>query len=125
MSSSIRQFWKRLSGTIHPDDASVFEAHQGHGFNLAYPPPAFVGDVDNAPIVVLMSNGGYKPSQTEAEFPDAHSASVFRRWLHGDVTSLPSTLAAYYTSGVFGDWIAAGKAVVVNAVAYRLSLIHI
>ncbi len=117
-SSSIRQFWRRLSGSVHPDDEPIFTSHPMHSFNLRFPPPAFIGDVDSAPIVLLMSNGGYKPGITEAEFPDDPAAVAFRNWLHGGAP-MPSLLGSYYTDQAFGHWIESGSAVIVNAVPYR------
>lgn len=119
MTSSIRTFWQRLVGTVHPDDESVFAVHPGHSFNLDFPPPAFIGDIDEAPVIVLMSNGGFRAGVTEAEFPDAAAVSEYREWLRGYIKQMPSRLSVYYTRQAFGNWIAAGKAVLVNAVAYR------
>ncbi|MGA3400954.1 MAG: hypothetical protein ABSC95_17185 [Acetobacteraceae bacterium] len=117
--SSLRRFWRQLSGAVHPADAPIFDSHPGHTFNLSFPPPAFVGDIDNAPIVVLMANGGYKQGQTEAEFSDQASVDLFRSWLHGDIKNIPPRLGRYYTAGPFNKWIESGKAVIVNAVPYR------
>jgi hypothetical protein len=116
--SLLRSFWAQLLGSIHPDDEPIFRKYPKHSFNLRFPPPAFVGDV-NAPIVILMSNGGYKPGITEAEFPDEASVSEHRAFIRGETTALPSRLAYYYAAGQVGDWIATGQAVLVNAVAYR------
>jgi len=66
-----------------------------------------------------MSNGAYKPGVTEAEFPDAISVSEYRRYISGEVAALPPRLARYYATGQVGEWIYAGKAVIVNAVPYR------
>jgi hypothetical protein len=66
-----------------------------------------------------MSNGGYKPGITEAEFPDDASVFEFRQWLHGHAVVPPSRLGDYYTQQAFGNWIATGQAVIVNAVPYR------
>jgi len=77
--SSLRRFWARLEDSVHPDDKPIFAEYPQHTFNLKFPPPAFVGDVDAAPIVILMSNGGYKPGITEREFPDEASISEYRR----------------------------------------------
>jgi hypothetical protein len=104
---------------VHPDDEPIFTSYPLHSFNLHFPPPAFIGDVDSAPLVVLMSNGGYKPGITEAEFPDDRAAAVFRGWLHGDAP-MPPLLAGYYTGQAYGNWIKSGLAVIVNAVPYRL-----
>jgi hypothetical protein len=74
MASSIVKFWRRTSGAIHPADADVLSTAP-YLFNLDYPPPAYVGDIENASVVLLNGNGGYKP-ETKLEFPD--SASIDR-----------------------------------------------
>jgi hypothetical protein len=117
--SSLRRFWSRLEDAVHPEDKPIFAQHPDHSFDLQFPPPAFVGDVDAAPIVILMSNGGYKSGITEAEFPDEASISEYRRYIRGEVRTLPPRIAAYYARGRVGQWIHAGKAVLVNAVPYR------
>jgi hypothetical protein len=116
--SLIKDFWVRLNGSVHPDDASVFSAYPKHSFDLKFPPPAFIGCLD-APIVILMSNGGYKAGITEAEFPDENSVAEYRNFIRGDAKTLPSRLSSYYAGGAFATWIREGKAILVNAVAYR------
>ncbi len=63
MATSIVNYWRRLEGPLHPDDKAVFDVHY-HSFNLNFPPPAFIGDVENAPVVLLEANGGYDPVVT-------------------------------------------------------------
>jgi hypothetical protein len=117
--SLIAKFWGRLDGAVHPDDIPIFDARPEHSFNLKFPPPAFIGAVDTAPIVILMSNGGYKSGVTEAEFSDEASVLEYRSFIRGEVSALPPRLAGYYNAGPFAGWIADGSAVLVNAVPYR------
>jgi hypothetical protein len=117
--SSMRRYWAQLTGSVHPEDEKVFAAHPKHTFNLDFPPPAYIGDIDKAPIVVLMSNGGYVPKIVATEFPDDTSISVYRNYIRGEILTLPPRLARYYATGHVGAWISAGKAVLVNAVPYR------
>jgi hypothetical protein len=116
--SSLRNYWAKLTGSVHPDDELVFRRYPRHTFDLRFPPPAFIGDL-SAPIVILMSNGAYKPGITEAEFPNEAAVSEYRSYIRGDVAALPPLLANYYARGLVGDWIPTGDAVVVNAVPYR------
>lgn len=115
--SLLSEHWSRLTGSVHPDDEAVFARFPGHTFDLRFPPPAFVGRID-APIVILMSNGGLG-KDTESEFPNEDAVRVFRDCLHGKRATLPPLLSTYYTSGRRGKLIREGKAVVVNAVPYR------
>ena len=116
--STLQTFWAKLQGSVHPDDQQIFAEYPEHSFNLQYPPPAFVGDPD-APIIILMSNGGYKQGVTEAEFPDDAAVTEFREYIRGETRTLPSRLASYYARGQVGRWISDGKAARVNAVPYR------
>ena len=59
-------------------------------FNLQFPLPASVGD--DAPVVILMTNGGYKLGITEAEFPNARASKDYWRYLHGELSSMPGTM---------------------------------
>lgn len=120
MVSSIRQFWQGLKKSVHPDDQAIFDAND-NSFNLEYPPPAFIGDVDNAPVMVLMLNGGYDPIKTPLEFPQEADHEEYRQWLAGTRLEFPRHLSSYYTpiGSAWYSWVREGKVVIVNAVAYR------
>ena len=109
----LRDFWRDLTGVVHPADQAVLDART-HSFNLDYPPPAFIGDPD-APVVLRYANGGYSETVTPQEFEDPAAAARHRGHLHG----IDATIPDYYRSHALGDWIEAGVAVRVNAVAYR------
>jgi hypothetical protein len=119
MSNLLSEFWGRLDGAVHPDDVSVFDRYRGnHGFNLDYPLPAFWGDVEQARILILDNNGGYKARVTQ-EFPDE---AARRRHLDRLGRPRPLCLAEappYYQTLNFAEWLANGCAALVNAVAYR------
>lgn len=117
--SNLRVFWRRLSGAVHPEDAPIFARSTDHTFNLDYPPPAFIGDIENAPIVVLMANGGFDPIETPREFACPGTQEAYLRWLHGYEGCLPTFVAPYYGKGRLGAMIKRGQAAMVNAVAYR------
>jgi hypothetical protein len=118
MISSVREFWRRLDSTVHPDDEPYFRANH-HTFNLDFPPPAFIGDVDNAPIVILMLNGGYDCDRTPKEFAEPRDCAEYLSWIKGERSQFPKNLSAYYTESPEFPWVREGKAVIVNAVAYR------
>ncbi len=76
------QFWSRLRGSVHPDDAATFAAYgTDHAYNLDFPPPAYWGDVVNAPVLILDNNGGYDPGVTPREFESANAAERHRQRL--------------------------------------------
>lgn len=116
--SSIRRHWSRLEGNVHPDDMPIFDRFR-HSFRLNFPPPAFIGNVDTAPIVILMANGGYDEEGTPKEFPDESAVHEHRDYLRGLHLPLPRFLSKYYTNGPLGSLIADGSAVLVNAIPYR------
>lgn len=121
MTVELADYWARLTGTVHPDDARVFEEHPDHGFNLDYPPPAFVGDVVNAPVIILENNGGYDASRTPAEFDAPGAADEYRAAL-ARPRPLDRTrpgVSAYYLNSNYAAWLQSGEAAVVNGVAYR------
>lgn len=119
--SILSQFWSEIQDPVHPSDQLTLTAHATRGiFNLQFPPAAFIGDLDNAPIVVLMANGGYDPSMTPLEF--SNPADIDFHYMHlrrpGPVD--PARISPYYARNSFlAPLIREGKAVLVNACAYR------
>lgn len=106
---------------VHPDDAAVLAANH-HSFNLDFPPPAFVGDVDKAPIVILMASGGYDSDPatgTPSEFLEARDYREHLEMLGSSGVCIPQRLSRYYTQNTVFPWVKDGKAAIVNAVAYR------
>ena len=118
---SLASYWSALRGTIHPDDEVTFSDNSEHGFDLSFPPPAFIGDVENAPIVILDNNGGFDPSMTPNEFRTSGAADGFRRDLAGSAVLDPRApwVSPYYCQRNFTKWLVSGEAALVNGVAYR------
>lgn len=102
---------------MHPDDRPFFE-RATHTFNLEYPPPAFVGQIDAAPVVVLMANGGYKET-TKTEFRSRHDIDEHLDWLTGAQKTPPANFSQYYTSSPLWPRVQDGQVAIANAVAYR------
>ncbi len=119
--SRIRSFWRQLDGLVHPQDELFFEKNPEAKsvFHLGLPPPAFIGDVDNARVIFLMMNGNYKPGITKSHFPDQASQAEYIRYIRGEQTQMPTNLAGYYRTGPLAAWLEDGTAALVNAVAYR------
>ena len=116
--SSIRKFWQLLQGTVHPVDQPILNLYPDV-FDLQFPPPAFIGDIDNAPVVILLGNGGYDPLTTPSEFPSQSDHDEHIDWLKSERLDPPKNLAAYYTNKKLFPLVKEGKVVYVNAVAYR------
>ena len=112
------EHWRRLTGTVHPDDEPVLRARP-HRFNLDFPPPAFLGDVVNAPVILLFANGGYDAVLTAEQFADPAAVDAHLRRLHRAEAPELTEIAAYYATKAYSGWLASGDVAIVNAVAYR------
>lgn len=113
------EFWSRLQGEVHPDDARAAAAAPPE-INFDYPPPAFIGDVLGARVFVLMGNGGYSLEVTPTEFAHTCAANLFRARLVHPGPADESITAPYYLSlGTLSGWLRNGRAAVVNAMSYR------
>jgi hypothetical protein len=119
--NNLAEYWGRLRGVVHPDDQSTFAKESGRGFNLSFPPPAFVGDIVNAPVIILENNGGYDPHMTPREFPDESACDEYRETLAapGPVNPKARSTSPYYLERNYSKWLIAGEAALVNGVAYR------
>ncbi|WP_148234767.1 hypothetical protein [Pseudooceanicola batsensis] len=121
MTQTLADFWSRLDDAVHPDDLATFEANDGHGFNLDFPPPAFIGDVVNAPLIILDNNGGFDAQLTPTEFPDEAAREEYRNLLANPrpLARSARSIAPYYFNRNFSKWLEDGRAALVNGVAYR------
>jgi hypothetical protein len=121
MPKKLAEYWARLEGTVHPDDALAFSREVDHGFNLDFPPPAFIGDIVNARVIILDNNGGYDPLTTPGEFPDQKAHDEFRQMLAEPhpVNPKARSMSPYYLRRNYSKWLISGEAVLVNGVAYR------
>jgi hypothetical protein len=117
MTSSIVEFWRQSSGAIHPADADIL-ATVPNLFNLDFPPPAYVGDIENAPVILLNGNGGYT-AETKLEFLDAASIDRAIDRLHNPAAIDPINVCSYYAQANYAGWFNSGELAMVNAVAYR------
>lgn len=112
----------RLNGTdayVHPDDMEVLRDCK-HDFNLDYPPPAYVGDIVNAPVVMLLTNGGYSDG-TQSEFAKQGDEDRYLECLHDPSLMRPEGYSQYYRKQNYRDLLKKGKLAIVNVVAYRSS----
>lgn len=121
MTKELSKYWSQLNGAVHPADVSEFIYFPDHGFNLDFPPPAFIGDVINAPIIILDNNGGYNDFLTPAEFRDCDAHDEFRDMLANPrtINRNERTVSPYYLNRNYTPWLMDGNAALVNGVAYR------
>lgn len=116
------EYWMALKktdlGWAHPEDLMAFRSSQ-HSFNLDFPPPAFVGDILNARLIVLAANGGYKKDVTSKEFAAPGSEDRYMERLTDPSHVDWSEVAPYYRGINYADLVFSGAAVIVNACAYR------
>ncbi|KUF10415.1 hypothetical protein AVJ23_13540 [Pseudoponticoccus marisrubri] len=104
---------------VHPQDQAILAGPDAGCFNLDYPPPAFIGDIVNAKVVILLLNGGFDPEVTPAEFPDTASEVAYRDRLARPRLIEDRHTAPYYLGRNYTQWLREGRAAVLNAVAYR------
>ncbi|MEM9346620.1 MAG: hypothetical protein AAGB26_08380 [Planctomycetota bacterium] len=120
---SLSNYWGAIQKTsegywVHPEDRHLFVSSP-HSFNLDYPPPAFVGDIINAKVVILTANGGYKQAVTPHEFPDPRTEHEYVVRLTNPSGSDWRSVAKYYSDVNYADFICRGIVATVNACAYR------
>lgn len=122
MKEDLSRYWGQLRrgaiGWVHPEDEGLLGSAP-HSFNLDFPPPAFVGDVCNAPVIILVANGGYDAKITPDEFKAAGSEQRYVKRLRHPEKAAWSEVAPYYRGVNYADLVFSGKAVAVNACAYR------
>ncbi|WP_202988408.1 hypothetical protein [Sphingopyxis terrae] len=102
----------------HRLDRTVLETGP-HSFNLDHPVCPYIGDVINAPVIILNANAGYDADLTPTEFPDASTVDAYIARVDEPSGSDWSFVSQYYDDTNYGHLIASGKAVAVNACAYR------
>lgn len=119
----ISEYWGKLqktkSGWVHPDDLELLRS-EDHSFNLDFPPPAFVGNVVDAKIIVLAANGGYHPTVTPSEFEASGAEAAYIDRLSHPGSADWSAVAPYYNGYInYASMLLSGEAAIVNACAYR------
>jgi len=103
---------------VHPKDEMLFTSTE-HSFNLDFPVSPYVGDIINAPVIILGANAGYNPVITPKEFPDDASINKYVERVRRPAESDWSWVARYYDRVNYGRLLASGKAAFINACPYR------
>lgn len=121
--SDIVEYWARFGRDeatgqwTHPDDRAVLAGQ--HSFNLDYPACPYVGPVTSARVVILGANGGYSPTATPDEFPDAEAFERYLGRIRDPESADWSAVSPYYDRVNYGPLVYRGDAVWVNASPYR------
>lgn len=120
---SIVSYWSeqranRRGQWLHPADQDAFEAAQ-QTFNLDYPVSPYVGDILNAPVIILGANAGYDPVITPEELPDAAAIERYVSRVRLPSESDWSIVSSYYDRLNYGPLIATGEVALINACPYR------
>ena len=105
-------------GWAHPDDFEALEKNP-HTFNLEFPVSPYVGDILNAPVIILGANAGYREDRTPTEFPDQAAVDRYLDRVRNPATTDWSGMAPYYYGTNYGPLLLDKKAVWINACAYR------
>jgi hypothetical protein len=118
----ISEYWSKLQrtslGWIHPDDERVL-TQSSTSFNFDFPPPAFVGDVITARVIILAANGGYDPVITPGEFSNEGAEAHYIHRLSNPKTADWAEVAPYYSGVNYAQYLTSRKVALVNACAYR------
>ena len=121
--SDIVEYWVRFGRDeatgrwTHPDDRAVLAGH--HSFNLDYPTCPYLGAVTSAKVVILGANGGYSPTATPDEFPDAEAFERYLERIRHPESADWSNVSPYYDRVNYGPLVYRGDAVWINASPYR------
>jgi len=86
---------------------------------LDFPAGAYVGDILKAPVIILGANGGYDKSITPKEFEETGSTEKFLDRISSPSTVDRSVVSPYYDKVNYGCYFEDGRAVLINACAYR------
>ena len=119
----IVEFWSQQRQNergqwTHPADDPFFESAP-HTFNLEFPVSPYVGDIVNAPIIILGANAGYDPHLTPTEFPDRETIERYVARVAAPSTTDWSFVSEYYGGVNYGPMLADGRAALINACPYR------
>lgn len=120
--SDIVEYWAQFGRDdagrwTHPDDRVVLAGQ--HSFNLDYPTCPYLGPVISARVVILGANGGYSPTATPDEFPDAEAFERYLGRIRDPENADWSNVSPYYDRVNYGSLVYRGDAVWVNASPYR------
>ncbi len=122
MNTELPEYWNRMRktalGWVHPEDEELLSG-AAHSFNLDFPPPAFVGDVTKARIIILAANGGYKPDVTPKEFDEPGSEIRYMKRISNPGGADWSDVAPYYDGVNYAELLVNGTAALINVCAYR------
>jgi hypothetical protein len=117
---SLSEFWREmgLDETVHPRDQDILNRER-HSFRTNEPPPAFIGDIERAPVIVLLANGGWN-GQTSTEFQHAgNSPRDYVARLHSSAMCDPKVVAPYYGRSNLASYLAHGHVALLNLIPYR------
>ena len=120
--SDIVEYWAQFGRDdagrwTHPDDRVVLAGQ--HSFNLDYPTCPYLGPVISARVVILGANGGYSPTATPDEFPDAEAFERYLGRIRDPENADWSNVSPYYDRVNYRSLVYRGDAVWVNASPYR------
>ena len=122
MAEAFIKFWKKQRRTgsqwLHPEDEDVL-LRERHSFNLAYPVVPYIGNIREARSVILCANAGYSRDETPLAFEGTDSERDCLEQIAIGSTVRWSARVSYYCRVNYGQLLRDGRAVVVNACAYR------
>jgi hypothetical protein len=103
---------------VHKADHRLL-SENAHSFNFDFPVSPYVGDIVNAPVIILGANAGYHKARTPVEFPDEAAIGRYLARVHDPAAADWQTMHQYYHDVNYGALLLDGRAVWVNVCAYR------
>lgn len=122
--AAIVDFWKPLNKPddngcwVHPADRDLL-INTPHSFNLDFPVSPFIGDIINAPVIILGLNAGYDAQLTPNEFPDEDTIARYVKQVVEPGHSDWSLISDYYKTSNSWRFMISRKAAWINASPYR------
>ena len=102
---------------LHPADEDLLEKRR-HPFTLDYPAVPFIGDILDAPVVVLGANAGYG-GETPIPFEGEGAVRSCLQQIASGSTIAWAKRVPYYMGANYRSSLLHGHVAVINACAYR------
>jgi hypothetical protein len=103
---------------VHQADQRVLSEND-HSFNLDFPVSPYVGNIVNAPVIILGANAGYHEARTPVEFPDEASIGRYLARVRDPAAADWQSMHQYYHDVNYGALLLDGRAAWLNVCAYR------
>ena len=120
MTSTLAIFWRQLRRFVHPRDQRFLRTIDEHPFHLNFPPPAYSGDIDRAPVILLTANGGWiDDAAVKEEMRLFGGQKKYLDYLHNPRPMQLNEMNVWVRAQFYAPLVEKGLLATVNAIAYR------